>query len=117
MTQIYAASPQQTAATIQALNDALRCNGIGGITQLSRGVRALGAHQQHGVLAAVAQFTAFTPDNDPHAEHDCAIVEVGAVKVLWKIDYYDLSLRGASDDPSDPAITKRVITIMLAEEY
>jgi hypothetical protein len=37
--------------------------------------------------------------------------------VAIKIDYFDRNLKYHSPDPSDPAITVRVITIMLADEY
>jgi hypothetical protein len=37
-------------------------------------------------------------------------------KILSK-DYFDKALTAHSADASDPSITERVITIMLAEEY
>jgi hypothetical protein len=42
---------------------------------------------------------------------------VGGNVVFFKIDYFDLDLSNHSPDPSDPAVTRRVMTLMLAEEY
>jgi Protein of unknown function (DUF3768) len=36
---------------------------------------------------------------------------------MFKIDYYDPSLTDGSADPSDPAQTCRVLSIMLASDY
>jgi Protein of unknown function (DUF3768) len=40
-----------------------------------------------------------------------------ARSVFRLIDYYDPTLTYHSEDPADPTITHRMITIMLAEEY
>ena len=63
-------------------------------------------------------FDAFTPDNDPHREHDFGRIDHNAERVFWKIDYYDAAAcKFGSEDLADPAKTVRVLTIMLAEEY
>ena len=49
-------------------------------------------------------------------EHDFGSFEAEGHTIFFKIDYYDDTLTVHSPDPSDPSITKRVITIMLAEE-
>jgi len=49
------------------------------------------------ILKAVATFDDFTRDNDPCGEHDCTILSVDGHRVMFKIDYYDISLTYASD--------------------
>ncbi len=106
-----------TTARIRALNDQLRQSGRGGRVMMTSGIEALGAAGVAQIMAAVAAFDAFNGDNDPHQEHDCAILTVGGVRVLFKIDSYDRNLTYHSPDASDPKVTERVLTVMLAEEY
>lgn len=112
--------PHQEAlrtARIRELNDQLRVAGKGGMWLATCGIAALAPQQVHAILAAVKSFTDFTPDNDPHLEHDCAVLTVGDTQVLWKIDYYDRQRQFLSPDPTDPQVTLRVLTVMLASEY
>lgn len=102
---------------IRELNDRLRTTGLGGQTFVTRGIAALSDAHRAKVLLAVASFDDFQEENDPWKEHDCAVVAVEGHRVIWKIDYYDRELAMASPDPTDPAVTCRVLTIMLAEEY
>lgn len=105
------------ASKIAELNDRLRSHYIGGRVMITQGIQALGHQTMLDVLAAVAAFSEFTPDNDPYGERDCAVMAVGDRRVIWKVDYYDTDLNFASDDPANPEVTIRVLTIMLAEEY
>jgi hypothetical protein len=109
--------PNARLAKIRDLNDRLRTTGRGGIVQMTNGVAALGFEMVGAVFAAIEGFTDFNPDNDPWGEHDCAVLTVDSVRVIWKIDYYDRSRRIHSPDPADPKVTVRVMTVMLAEEY
>jgi len=102
---------------IATLNDQLRRHQIGGKVLITAGIQALGAQATTDILAAVAAFADFTTDNDPYGEHDCAVMAVGEQRVIWKIDYYDRQMTYASPDPADPAVTIRVMTIMLADEW
>ena len=38
-------------------------------------------------------------------------------KIFFKVDYYDLNYEYMSENLADPAISNRVLTIMLADEY
>ena len=105
------------AERVRALNDELRKTGAGGQTFLTPGIIAKGFDFIDKATAAVHSFDAFTDDNDPWQEHDCATLDVDGESVMFKIDYYDLDLQFGSPDPADPKLTRRVLTIMLAEEY
>jgi hypothetical protein len=102
---------------IRALNDLLRTAGLGGRIVITSGINALDGETQAAIMVAVQDFAQFTPDNDPHGEHDFGLLTVAGQRVMFKIDYYDRALRGHSPDPSDPTVTTRVLTIMRADEY
>lgn len=81
----------------------------------TRGIEALGLE---AVLHIWSYVRGFNEDNDPYGEHDFgSFIHPFGGKVFWKIDYYDLDLKYGSEDPADPAKTKRVLTVMLASEY
>ena len=111
--------PRETASTtpIAQLNDAFRRSFVGGRVVETAGVLTLPETERIAFLLAVRRFDGFDGDNDPHGEHDFGAVEVGGRRLFWKIDAYDCDLRGHSPNPADPAVTTRVLTIMLAEEY
>jgi hypothetical protein len=102
---------------IRQLNDQLRTTGSGGMTVVTDGIAGLSPDVARQVYAAVQVFTAFSPDNDPYGEHDCATLTVAGHSIIWKIDYYDRKREHGSPDPADPRVTTRVLTIMLASEY
>ena len=112
-----AAQGMAPAERIRTLNDELRTTGIGGKMFLTRGMWAMGSDFVAHAVAAVRAFNAFSEDNDPWQEHDCATLEVDGETVIFKIDYFDLNMEALSPDPADPKVTRRVLTIMLADEY
>lgn len=112
----------QTPATsrkvrIRALNDDLRRTLTGGRLVITPGLQQFDAPALRRLLQALVTYDGFTPDNDPHGEHDFGSVTLEGETVFWKIDYYDSDLIYGSPDPSDPSVTIRVLTLMLASEY
>lgn len=103
--------------TIAGLNDLLRTTFMTGRVVVTEGVSALPDAIREEVITRVRTFEAFTPDNDPHGERDFGSFKVDGVRIFWKIDYYDPTMTGGSEDPADPKATTRVLTIMRAEEY
>lgn len=108
----------ERTARIRELNDALRrgeCKS--GKVVITSGVHERGEAFLVQVTQAVTAFDAFTPDNDPRAEHDFGAFEVDGEKLFFKVDYFDTDLQWHSPDAADADVTVRVLTIMLANEY
>ena len=102
---------------IRALNDELRQHLLGGGAVMTPGVAALGADAVRRLVKTIATFDNFCTANDPYDEHDFGAFDFDGKPIFFKIDYYDKAMTMHSPDPSDPAVTERVITIMLADEY
>lgn len=119
------------AERIARLNDlARRAMGIACVVVATEGICALPEADRSRLRELVETFNAFTPDNDPYDERDFGAIYQRldgvwstsrpahvALTVFWKIDAYDRDLRFGSEDTADPAVTRRVLTIMLASEY
>jgi len=97
------------------LNDQLRTEAKGGQVICTSGVFSSGKYNE--IINEVRNFNNFNEDNDPYKEHDFGKVVVDGTDYFWKIDYYDLKHSGHSPDKSDANVTRRVMTIMKAEEY
>jgi hypothetical protein len=102
---------------IRVLNDNFRTTFVGGRILTTSSVAELAIIVKAHLFLAVQSYATFSQADDPHGEHDFGAVEVDGEKYFWKIDYYDLSERFGSEDPSDPEVTSRVLTIMRADEY
>ena len=128
------ATAREQAARIARLNDLARsAMGVACTAVATVGFRSLPEADQSRVRELIETFDAFTEDNDPHGERDFGtIYQLGdgqwtterprvrddeRERVFWKLDYYDRDLRFASEDAADPARTRRVLTIMLSDEY
>lgn len=124
MLERTAGGPDPAPGSLAAQNDAFRralgeaavC-GIGGRVVVTCGVEGRGAAFVFQALNAVRDFKVFDPDNDPHGEHDFGAVDVEGAKLFWKIDLYDVDYAYGSERPDDPTVTRRVLTVMLADEY
>ena len=110
-------SDSKTTAKIRELNDHFRKTGRGGRIMMTQGIQALGQRAVMEIMAKVRAFDKFTKDNDPYHEHDFGKIVHGHETVFWKISYYDRAMEYHSSDPSDAAVTTRVMTVMLALEY
>ena len=133
MSDALAAAREQTVR-IARLNDMARqAMGVACTAVATVGFRSLPDADQSQVRELIETFDAFDEDNDPHGERDFGTIyqlgdgrwtterpriwEEERERVFWKFDYYDRDLRFGSEDAANPAITRRVLTIMLSDEY
>ena len=128
------ATAREQTVRIARLNDLARgALGVACTAVATVGFRSLPETDQSRVRELIETYDAFDEDNDPHGERDFGtIYQLGdgrwtidrprgrddeRERVFWKLDYYDRDLQFASEDAANPAITRRVLTIMLADEY
>lgn len=117
----------QHTEQIRKLNDSFRRgfhygDKLGRVV-LTRGVQLL-IRDNEGVIGGyqvlvdrVQAFDSFDEANDPHGEHDFFAFDFRGKKLFAKIDYYDTNYEYGSPNPADPSQTRRVLTLMLSEEY
>lgn len=105
------------AETIARLNDQLRTTGVGGALMITANVKRITGFDPYVLAAALANYEGFDPDNDPHGERDFGDLTLWGWDLLWKIDYFDLAMEYGSNDPANPLITRRVLTVMLAMDW
>ena len=105
------------AVILAEQNDRFRREFVGGLILTTPGVRRLSHSTRAQVLAAVRGFEDFSNDNDPYGEHDFGAFVIEGELYYWKIDYYDETYERGSPDPLDLSVTRRVMTIMRADEY
>jgi Protein of unknown function (DUF3768) len=125
---------REQTARIARLNDQARqAMGVACTAVATVGFRSLLDADQSCVRELIETFDAFDEDNDPHGERDFGTIyqitdgrwttdrprlrEDERERVFWKLDYYDRQMEFASDDAANPAVTRRVLTIMLSDEY
>jgi len=106
-----------TITKIAELNDQCRKSIPNESLRLTISIYSKETEEITEIIELIKKFDVFTEDNDPYKEHDFGIIEYKSQRIFWKIDYFDLNLEYGSPDATDPAKTKRVLTIMLAQEY
>lgn len=112
-----AAAEAKRVERIRLLNDMLREGYPTGEVMITRAVKALPQFARDILLLAIQHYSDFDSANDPYGEHDFGSLEFDGHVWFWKIDYYCLDHERHSPDPSDPDVTRRVLTIMRADEY
>ena len=104
---------QQIAET----NDQVRQTVMRDRLMITSGIRRLSHDTQNKIFAAIETYDDFKPSNDPHKEHDFGSIKIDGNSVFWKVDYFDNDLEYHSPDVLNRSVTRRVLIVMLAEEY
>ncbi|WP_299682714.1 DUF3768 domain-containing protein [uncultured Roseobacter sp.] len=111
---------------IAAQNDAFRTSGgqdrvVKGQLVMTRGVAALSPDVIGMLVQRLVTFDDFTEENDPYGDHCFGVIrfcEAGTEhRFFWKIDLFDVAYQFGSEDAANAEVTRRVLTLMLPEEY
>ena len=102
---------------IRELNDKLRTTFTGGRILTTIGIRSKPVEDVSRILYKVQHFSDFNKNNNIYGERDFGKFAFKDDVIIWKIDYYDKNYRFMSENPADPTITNRVLTILTSEEF
>lgn len=102
---------------IQNLNDMLRIFHRNGEIVYSSGMSIFSNCDLFQIMRAISFYDGFNENNNPYLEKDFGIINFKNYKIIWKIDYYDTELKYHSSAPYDSTKTRRVMTVMLSDEY
>ncbi len=116
----------QTAAIIAKQNDAFRTSITAcpkspdippGKLVMTAGVAAQSDAFRAALIGALIAFDTFDADSDPYGLHEMGVLEIEGERVWFKFDSYDESYEYGSEAPTDPARTRRVLTLLFPSEY
>jgi hypothetical protein len=66
---------------------------------------------------AIAEYSDWSDGNDPYGEHDFGAFDLFGQRILFKVDYYHPDHDTHAPVPDSIELCRRVLTVMLAEEY
>lgn len=116
-----------SAAHIRRLNDLTRSQPTiaNAAWVMTQGVTALLTDDESkpdparvaALRSALANFNSWPEGNDPHSEHDFGAFDLFGNRLFFKIDYFHPDHDILSPVPSSIELCRRVLNIMLADEY
>jgi hypothetical protein len=66
---------------------------------------------------AIAEYSDWSEGSDPYGEHDFGTFELFGQRIFFKVDYYHPDHDTHAPVPDSIELCRRVLTVMLAEEY
>src|SRR5438132_500439 len=89
------------ADRIRSLNDDLRRYLLGGGAVSTPGIGSLGPEAIFRLVETLARFEDFCSAIDPTGEHANGAFDFEGTAVVFRIDYYDLTMTQCSPNPAD----------------
>lgn len=119
-------SEAETAKIIAAQNDEFRKAITGpargasvppGKLVMTAGIAARSDGFRAALVEALVTFDGFDEDCDPYGLHEMGVLQIEGERVWFKFDLYDENYEYGAEAPTDPARTRRVLTLLFPSEY
>jgi hypothetical protein len=118
---MFKTDEHRTAETAR-LNDLARTDPhrVNATWHTTKGVADLmegGQDRRRELQEAIAGFSAFDPGDNPYGERDFGALTLWGQRLCWKIDYFAPEGEELSPAEWSVELTRRVLTVMLVDEY